>query len=262
MKELQDFITEENTYRENIENMHVELQFLNIRIKELDDGVEYLQGKKEDLDEAKKATDEQNEDLEKQLKAKEEANQKRLIAKLQRDKNPDIKDLIVKEETQQELNDDFGNKCREETDKHSELLDKLIEIREELRLKKLLFEETKFSNDQTDAQLAELKTVNDTKQADVNARVKRVEEARKTNLFEEERNRKLNKIHAAHKAKLNFIEESYDYTSQAKAMSVNDFRELMESNTNFNASMGPFTGKLDGIKKEIQTLEAMKSMQV
>jgi hypothetical protein len=32
------------------------------------------------------------------MKAKEEANQKRLIAKLQRDKNPAIKDLLGAEE--------------------------------------------------------------------------------------------------------------------------------------------------------------------
>jgi len=48
----------------------------------------------------------------------------------------------------------------------------------------------------------------------------------------------------------------------AKKMSVSDFRELVESNVNLNASMNPFTGKLDAVKKEIQTLEAMKSMQV
>lgn len=80
--------------------MHVEHTFLNIKIKELDDACEYLQQTKENLDEQKKATDEANEELEKQNKAKEEANKKRLIAKLQRDRNPEIKDLIQKEETQ------------------------------------------------------------------------------------------------------------------------------------------------------------------
>ena len=45
------------------------------------------------------------------------------MAKLQRDRNPEIKDLIQKEENQQELNEDFNNKFREETEKHDELLD-------------------------------------------------------------------------------------------------------------------------------------------
>ena len=54
----------------------------------MEDTTEYLMNQKEDLDDRKKATEESNEDLTRQLKAKEEANTKRMIAKLQRDKNP------------------------------------------------------------------------------------------------------------------------------------------------------------------------------
>lgn len=67
---------------EDIEVMHVEHAFLNIKIKELDDACEYLQDTKDRLDGEKKATDEANEELEKQQKAKDEANKKRLVAKL------------------------------------------------------------------------------------------------------------------------------------------------------------------------------------
>lgn len=100
MAELQALINEGNKYKEEIEVMHVKHEHLNIKIKEMADGTEYLQEKKEVLDAEKKETDERNEDLEKQLRAKEEANLKRLLAKLQRDKNPEIKDLIAKEESQ------------------------------------------------------------------------------------------------------------------------------------------------------------------
>lgn len=123
MGELQGLITEAKQYTDDIEVMHVDHGFLNIRIKELDDACEYLHDTKEKLEEEKKKTDEANEDLEKQLKAKEEANQKRLIAKLQRDRNPQIKELIQKEEMQAELNEDINNKFREEKEKHDELLD-------------------------------------------------------------------------------------------------------------------------------------------
>ena len=82
MGELQGLITEAERYATEVEDMHVEHGFLNIKIKELDDACDYLQQTKEELDEKKKETDIANEDLEKQLKAKEEANQKRLIAKL------------------------------------------------------------------------------------------------------------------------------------------------------------------------------------
>ena len=87
----------------------------------------------------------------------------------------------------------------------------------------------------------------DEKQADVNARLKRVEEARKLNLFEDEKNRRLRKINAAHKAKMDFIEDKYDYSSKAKSMSLGDFKDLMESNAGVNTSMMPFTGKLEAV---------------
>lgn len=74
MSELQTLITDAKQFADEIEEMHVEHTYLNIRIKELDDACEELQSTKEKLDEQKKATDEANEDLEKQLKAKEEAN--------------------------------------------------------------------------------------------------------------------------------------------------------------------------------------------
>jgi hypothetical protein len=50
----------------------------------------------------------------------------------------------------------------------------------------------------------------------VNANLKLVETARVLNLLEDEKNRKFAKANAALKAKLEFIESKYDYTSSAK----------------------------------------------
>lgn len=112
-------------------------------------------------------------------------------------------------------------------------------------------EETKSKIDIQNEQLTEVTGIIDSKQAEVNQRLKRVEEARKLNLFEDEKNRRLRKINAAHKAKMDFIEEKYDYTSKAKTMSLADFKELMESNIGVNSSLAPFTGKLEVIQAEI-----------
>jgi hypothetical protein len=77
--------------------------------------------------------------------------------------------------------------------------------------------------------------------------LKIVEEARKINIFEEEKNRKYAKANAALKAKLEFIEQKYDYTSSAKQLSIEDFKDLMNSNQNVNSTMDGFTAKLLGI---------------
>ena len=96
MAELQGYINDAAKFRKEIDEMHVKLAYQSITINELETANETLLDKKETLDKEKKETAESNEDQTRQLKAKEEANQKRLIAKLQRDKNPTIKELIQK----------------------------------------------------------------------------------------------------------------------------------------------------------------------
>jgi len=85
-----------------------------------------LAEKKEFLDEQKRQGEESNDDLTRQVAAREEANQKRLIAKLQRDKNPQVKELLKMEQDQQETNESFGFKFTTEREKHDKLLDELL----------------------------------------------------------------------------------------------------------------------------------------
>ena len=108
--------------------------------------------------------------------------------------------------------------------------------------------------------MAELKDVIDGKQADVNKRLKVVEEARKVNLFENEKNRKYAMANAALSAKLAFIEQKYDYTSSVKQLSLDDFAELVKSNSHVNETIEGFSSKLNVVQKEVQNLEATRKM--
>ena len=98
MGELQTFINDAIKYRKEIDEMHVKLAHQSLIVNELESANDVLLEKKETLDKEKKETSESNDDQARTLKAKEEANVKRMIAKLQRDKNPIIKELIQKEE--------------------------------------------------------------------------------------------------------------------------------------------------------------------
>jgi hypothetical protein len=64
-------------------------------VKELEDVTEYLNNKKEELMEARKLAEIKNEELREELAAKEEIAVKRLQAKLNRDKNIEVKELIA-----------------------------------------------------------------------------------------------------------------------------------------------------------------------
>lgn len=67
------------------------------------------------------------------------------------------------------------------------------------------------------------------------------------NLFENEKNMKFSKANAALRAKLEFIESKYDYSSSAKQMSVEDFKELIMSNVSVNNTVSSFTDKLENV---------------
>lgn len=95
-----------------------------------------------------------------------------MLAKLQRDKNPEVKDLIAKEESQQELNEDLNNKFREEFEKHNHLLDELTSLRETLKITQDKFKETEAKIAEQTDQLAKIRSEIELKQIDVNKRLK------------------------------------------------------------------------------------------
>jgi len=168
-----------------------------------------------------------------------------MIANINRNKNPEVKELEAAQSTQLEHNEEFGQKFQAERQKHDELKNELIQLKETLKRRKELQEETKVGLEVQAEQLKEITDKNKVKQDDCEARVKQVEERRKLNNFEDEKFRRLSKLNTAFNAKLKFIEEKYDYSSQAKSMKLADFKELLDSNTNMNVAIDPFVAKLD-----------------
>jgi len=57
-----------------------------------------------------------------------------------------------------------------------------------------------------------------------------VDDERKMNRIEEERFRKLAQMNAALRAKLEFIQTKYDFTTNVNVLNSDDFKSLMTSN--------------------------------
>jgi len=73
-----------------------------------------LDTKKDDLIEDVKDAKAKNEELKSQVKSKEEILNKKLYATMQRDKNPDMKELIASEELVKQNNEELEKKLKEE----------------------------------------------------------------------------------------------------------------------------------------------------
>jgi uncharacterized phage infection (PIP) family protein YhgE len=112
--DLQKYLTEARDLKGNIEGAWIKFELLQIDVKELEDATENLNEKKEELLEIKKHAETKNEELKKELDSKQQAAENRLKAKLNRDKNAEVKELIAQEETAKQSNEDLVQKLKEE----------------------------------------------------------------------------------------------------------------------------------------------------
>ena len=79
-------------------------------------------------------------------------------------------------------------------------------------------------------EIDELKAQIDVKQKIVEQFNANVDQATKLNKIEEEKFRKLSQMNAALKAKLEFIQMKYDFTSNVTLLQSDDFNSLIQSN--------------------------------
>lgn len=94
----------------------------------MEEATDLLNNKKDELLEAKKMAEVKNEELKREQIAKEEIANKRLQAKLQRDKNQEVKELIAQEETAAQHNQELVAKLNDEKKKYEGLVDEKLEI--------------------------------------------------------------------------------------------------------------------------------------
>jgi hypothetical protein len=82
--------------KEDIQIASVNLEMAQLEVKELEDVSLMLNDKRERLQEERKEADQRNDDLKRDLEAKNQLDSKKLEARLNRDKNADVKERIAK----------------------------------------------------------------------------------------------------------------------------------------------------------------------
>jgi hypothetical protein len=228
--DLQKSLADGADLRNMIEIALIKLDLLQIQVKEFEDVTEYLNAKKDELLEAKKLGEIKNEELKKELAAKEEIAAKRLQVKINRDKNVEVKELLAQEETAVQHNHELVAKLEEEKKKYEGLLDETLEVKERLIIATKAFEETKIHVKEQEEVIAKLREKIEAQQKVTEELALKVEDEKKVNRIEDERFRKLAQMNAALKAKLDFIQSKYDFTTNVSVLNSDDFKSLMTSN--------------------------------
>ena len=83
----------------------------------------------------------------------------------------------------------------------------------------------------------------------------RAKEDRKKNKEVEDRYRRLSQENGALTAKMMFLKEKLDFKSNVKKLNIEDFRQLVMSNSMVNESIASFLEKLNVIKTETMKME-------
>lgn len=199
---------------------------------------------RDNLTEEKREAEEKNEELKKQIEAQNEIARKRLMAKLNRDKTAEIKELLAQEQIVKDYNDVNYQKLQDEKQKYDNLLSERMHKEEELRLlNKQLDEDTEAVKLQ-DADLAELQKLIDIEQEKLTDFTSKVLEERDIKKREEDRHHLAQQTNTARSAKKIWIEQTYGDHEHVEKMKVDTFRQIMESNSEVNTHVDSFTGKL------------------
>jgi hypothetical protein len=100
-------------------------------------------------------------------------------------------------------------------------------LKENIRITKAKHEEIKKQNELDAVELKELTAINTEKQTVVDKLVEVTDFAKKAEAANELKCNSFGKANAALEAKLKFIEDKYDYSSTAKGLTLNDFKDIM-----------------------------------
>lgn len=178
------------------------------------------------------------------------------MAKLNRDKTQEIKELLIQQEALKEFNDNLTNKLVEEKEKYSKLANEKITIDEKLRLLLLaLKDDTEFAAVQK-KELDDLNKKIETEEKLVKDLEDKVKEARIVKHKEEEDNRRLNQIHDARTSKKNYLTANYNFSDNVEQMKTEIFDQIVKTNSDVNSQVTDFTKKLDGVQRELKQIKA------
>lgn len=98
----------------------------------------------------------------------------------------------------------------------------------------------------------------DQEQAAFDERNSQLEQAKRLQKVEEQKNREMAQNQAALKAKLEYIEGNYDLSSNLKGINVETLRQVMQTNSQVNNTVTELMGKVDIVKTDTRNFEALR----
>ena len=242
-------------YRKEIE----ELKEKNLKLQTEAECAEmvnnYLIKKKNDVITERKKYIDLNIELKHEIEAKTTLNDNRIQKKVREANSEEIQEIKAKlDETNQKVND-LEEKIKKEIDKTHNLTKEIIKANIKLNHRKEIEENLQKKISKEKEELEENKKTYEVCEEESGTLKDKIGKEKTDNELLKNRNKILHEEDSAITSKYDFITKNYDFTTNLKRISMDDLKNLAQSNTLVNATIDNFVDKVGTFKNNnVQSL--------
>ena len=242
-------------YRKEIE----ELKEKNLKLQTEAECAEmvnnYLIKKKNDVITERKKYIDLNIELKHEIEAKTTLNDNRIQKKVREANSEEIQEIKAKlDETNQKVND-LEEKIKKEIDKIHNFTKEIIKVNIKLNHQKEIEENLQKKISKEKEELEENKKTYEVCEEESGTLKDKIGKEKTDNELLKNRNKILHEEDSAITSKYDFITKNYDFTTNLKRISMDDLKNLAQSNTLVNATIDNFVDKVGTFKNNnVQSL--------
>ena len=242
-------------YKKQIEELKENFLKLNTDAECAEMVNNYIIKKKNDVIAERKKYIDLNIELKHEIEAKNTLNDNRIQKKVREANSEEIQEIRNKlEETNQKVTD-LENKIAKEIEKIHNFTKEIIKVNIQLKHRKEVEEDLQKNIAKEKEELEEAKKTYEVCEEESNTLKDKIGKEKTDNELLRNRNKLLQEENASITSKFDFITKNYDFTTNLKRISMEDLKNLAQSNTLVNNTIDNFVDKVGTFKRNnVQSL--------
>ena len=242
-------------YKKQIEELRAQFLKLNTDAESAEMINNYLIKKKEDVIAEKKKYIDLNIELKHEIEAKNTLNDNRIQKKVREANSEEIQEIKLKlEETNQKVTD-LENKIQKEIDKIHNFTKEIIKVNIQIKHRKEIEEDLLKITSKQKEELEQDKKTYEVCDEESKTLKDKIGKEKTDNELLKNRNKILQEENSAITSKFDFITKNYDFTTNLKKISMEDLKNLAQSNNLVNSTIDTFVDKVGSFKRNnVQSL--------
>ena len=242
-------------YKKQIEELKENFLKLNTDAECAEMVNNYIIKKKNDVIAERKKYIDLNIELKHEIEAKNTLNDNRIQKKVREANSEEIQEIRNKlEETNQKVTD-LENKIAKEIEKIHNFTKEIIKVNIQLKHRKEVEEDLQKNIAKEKEELEEAKKTYEVCEEESNTLKDKIGKEKTDNELLKNRNKLLQEENASITSKFDFITKNYDFTTNLKKISMEDLKNLAQSNTLVNNTIDNFVDKVGTFKRNnVQSL--------